>query len=52
MLSTGPTPSSYNTRWPSGLSFTVSVLRQDKGYTVKYSPLSEAVAKGEAPGNS
>ena len=30
----------------------VSVLGQDKGYTVKYNPLSEGVPEGEAGGNS
>ena len=31
---------------------TVSVLGRDKGYTVKYYPLPEAVPKGQARGNS
>ena len=30
----------------------VSVLGQDKGYTVKYKSLPEGVPKGEARGNS
>ena len=32
--------------------YTVSVLGQDKGYTVKYNPLPEGVPEGEARGNS
>ena len=31
---------------------TVSVLGQDKGYTVKYNPLPEGVPEGEARWNS
>ena len=34
------------------LYYTVSVLGQDVGYTVKYNPLSEEVPEGEAQGNS
>ena len=32
--------------------FTVSVLGQDEGYTVKYTPLPEVVPEGETRGNS
>ena len=32
--------------------FTVSVLGQDEGYTVKYNPLAEGVPEGKARGNS
>ena len=32
--------------------FTVFVLGQDEGYTVKYNPLPEGVPEGEARGNS
>ena len=34
------------------LVFTVIVLGQDEGYTVKYDPLSEGVPSGFALGNS
>ena len=32
--------------------FAVSVLGQEEGYMVKYTPLSEGVPKGKARGNS
>ena len=32
--------------------YTVSVLGQDEGYTVKYTPPPEGVPEGEARGNS
>ena len=35
-----------------GWRYTVSVLGQDEGYTVKHNPLPEGVPEGEAQGNS
>ena len=34
------------------LEYIVSVLGQEEGYTVKYTPLPEVVPEGEAQGNS
>ena len=34
------------------LPYTVSVLGQEEGYTVKYTPLREGVPEGKAQGNS
>ena len=34
------------------LGYTVSVLRREEGYTVKYTPPPEGVPEGEARGNS
>ena len=33
-------------------NYIVSILGGDKGYTVKYNPLSEGVSEGKAQGNS